>query len=85
MNKTTKLQQALMNGLAVPESALNESLAYQSIPEWDSMAHMFLVSELENVFGITIATEDILAMMDIRSIQETLEKYNILFEAQIPQ
>ena len=85
MNNTTKLQQALMNGLAVPESALNESLAYQSIPEWDSMAHMFLVSELENAFGISIATEDILAMMDIKSIQETLERYNILFEAQISQ
>ena len=83
MNNIAKLNQALIQGLAIPESQIDDSLAYQSIPEWDSMAHMYLMSEIEQVFGITLVTTDMLEMTDLPSIKAKLEQHQILFEQEV--
>ena len=35
-------------------------LEYNEIPEWDSIGHMTLMSGLEESFGITLETDDII-------------------------
>lgn len=83
MNNNTKLNEVLVRGLAIPESMLHEDLSYQSIPEWDSMAHMYLMSEIEQSFGITLETTDMLEMTDLESIRKKLEQYQIIFEQEV--
>ena len=52
-------------------------LKYQSIDEWDSIGHMTLMSELEDNFGITISTEDLIQFESYSQGTEILERYSI--------
>ena len=38
----------------------NEKIKYNDIPEWDSIGHMTLMSELEEGFNISMDTDDII-------------------------
>jgi len=38
----------------------NEKLKYNDIPEWDSIGHMTLMSELEEGLNISMDTDDII-------------------------
>lgn len=42
----------------VPEDKL-ETLAYKETPEWNSMAHIALVAEIEDKFDLDFDTDDI--------------------------
>jgi acyl carrier protein len=79
MNNIQKLQKAFAEGLAIEANGITEELSYQSIPEWDSMSHMFLVAKLEEEFGIQIKTEDILEMASYKKVQQILAGYGISF------
>lgn len=74
--KTTKnLHEVIATALSVPVEAVSDSLEYQSIPEWDSMSHLVLVTELENAFKVSIETQDVLEMGSVASVREILKKY----------
>lgn len=77
MNNIKKLNDAFAEGLSIPVAAVNDDLAYQGIAEWDSMAHMYLITALENKFEIVIETEDILEMTTYKKVCEVLVKYSI--------
>ena len=46
------------------------SLTMDEVPEWDSIAHMTLMSGLEEGFGITLETDDI---VDFSSYKNGIE------------
>ena len=46
--------------LGVPVSALNEKFTFADVPQWDSVAHLSLISELEDAFDVMFDSEDIL-------------------------
>ncbi len=76
MDNLAKYQGVFKRIFGVEESEL-EDLKYQSIEAWDSVGHMEMIAEIEDVFGIMMSSED---MMDILSYQkgiELLKKYNI--------
>ena len=52
MKNKQKYDQAFIEIFSISESDLNEKLIYNSIPEWDSVGHMSLISELEEGFDI---------------------------------
>ena len=54
-----------------------DKLNYQDIPEWDSIGHMTLVSELENEFSISIETDDIVDFSSFKKGIELLKKYKV--------
>jgi acyl carrier protein len=55
-------------------------LAYQSIPQWDSVAHMALVAEIENTFNVTLDTDDIIGMSDVSKAVEILRKHGVALD-----
>lgn len=73
------LRNAFVDALEVPEDSDWASLAYRGIPEWDSVGHMRLVSEIEDAFDIMIDTEDVLDMSSYPRIREILGKYEVGF------
>lgn len=77
MNNLEKLNSAFAEGLSIPKASVNEDLAYQGIAEWDSMAHMYLITAIEDKFEIAIETADILEMTTYKKIREMLPKYNV--------
>ena len=58
---------------------LNEELKYESIPEWDSVGHMTMISNLEEVFDIVMEMDDIIDFSSFEIGKEILKKYKIDF------
>lgn len=80
MNNIEKLNQTFARMLNINISKVNDDLAYDSVPEWDSVAHMILVTELENVFDVMLDTDDVIDMSSVGKAKEILAKYQIVFE-----
>jgi acyl carrier protein len=71
------LRTAFAVGLGIDQASVTDTLEYNSIPEWDSVAHMALIAELENAFGIMLDTDDVIDMSSLAKAREILKKYQI--------
>ncbi|MPY24947.1 acyl carrier protein [Shewanella psychropiezotolerans] len=70
-----KLIQCFVNALSVDATQITDELAYNSIPQWDSTAHMMLVAELEAEFDVMLDTDDIIDMSSVIKAKTILAKY----------
>jgi len=79
MTNNDKLTDAFSNALGIDLSMVKDALAYQSIPEWDSISHMVLISRIEEAFDVSIDTDDVIDMSSVMKAKEILKKYNVTF------
>ncbi len=79
MSNSEKLQQAFSKALHIDISKVTDALTYNSIPEWDSVAHMILVTELETVFDVMLDTDDILDLSSVEKARQILAKHAVEF------
>lgn len=79
LENTEKLIKSFSTSLDIDPTLVIDSLSYQSIAEWDSMSHMFLISELEEAFNVEIDTDDVIDMSSVAKAKEILGKSNINF------
>ena len=79
MNNLDKYKEAFVDGLSVEVNKVKDNLKYNDIPEWDSIGHMTLMSNLEEVFNITLETDDIVDFSSFKRGKEILNKYKIDF------
>ncbi|MCS3799656.1 acyl carrier protein [Niastella sp. OAS944] len=77
MNLNQNLQEVIAKAFGIAPNDVTDELEYQSIPEWDSVSHLVLVTELEAAYGITIDMEDVLTMGSVAKVRELLKKYNV--------
>ena len=77
MTTEQQLQDIFANALSIPADQVTDDLSYQSIPEWDSVSHIYLISELEAAFNISIDTDEVLEMSSVEKVKDTLRKHNI--------
>lgn len=75
----TKLRQVFVSALGIPPDYPLEDLRYRGIEEWDSVAHMTLVSGLEEAFDIMLETNDVIDMSSYVKAREILSKYGVSF------
>lgn len=80
MNNYEKYVEAYVTALSVEKEVITPELQYQGIAEWDSVGHMELVSELEDVFDISLETDDIIDFNSFKAGIEILKKYDIVIE-----
>ena len=66
-----------MTALDLPADTKVETLEIGATPEWDSIGHMTLVAELESRFGISIETDDLVAMSSYPVSREILRRYGV--------
>ena len=74
-----KYENAFKESFDIEKSMLNEELKYESIPEWDSVGHMTMISNLEEVFDIVMEMDDIIDFSSFEIGKEILKKYKIDF------
>jgi len=79
MNNKQKYDQAFIESFSISESALDDNLIYNSIPEWDSVGHMGMIAELEDVFEIMMEMDDIIDFSSYKKGFEIIAKYGIEF------
>ena len=75
-----KLQNAFVNGLGVSPDSDFESMAYGQTAGWDSVAHMALISEIENAFDIMLATDDVIGMSSFLKAKEIVARNGVAFD-----
>ena len=79
MNNKQKYDQAFIVTFSIDESKLDDNLEYNTIPEWDSVGHMGLIAELEEVFDIMMEMDDIIDFSSYKKGFELLAKYGVEF------
>jgi acyl carrier protein len=79
MNNSEKLINSFSEALGIEPTIITDNLEYQSIPEWDSISHMILISQIEEDFDVSIETDDVIDMSSVAKAKDILSKYNILF------
>lgn len=77
MNNKEKYVKAFAESFSLEESKVTKELKYQDIPEWDSVGHMELIAELEDVFDISMDTDDIIDFSSFEKGIEILAKYGV--------
>ena len=77
MDNKKKYKEVFIESLAINSEAFNEDIKYNDIPEWDSIGHMTLMSNLEDAFDINIETDDIVDFSSYKKGLEILKKYKV--------
>ncbi len=76
MLNSEKYDGAFVSTFKVETKDLAE-LKYQDIPFWDSVGHMALMSELEDIFDIEMDVDDIIDFSSYKFGKEILAKYDV--------
>ena len=79
MNNKQKYDKAFIETFSIDESKLGDNLEYNTIPEWDSVGHMGLIAELEEVFDIMMEMDDIIDFSSYKKGFELIAKYGVEF------
>ena len=79
MSNKEKYKEIFIKSLSIESKNFKEKLKYNEIPEWDSIGHMTLMSGLEEGFGITMETDDIVDFSSFKKGIEILKKYSVSF------
>ena len=77
MSNKHKYQDIFIKSLSINSNKFNENIKYNEIPEWDSIGHMTLMSGLEEGFGITMDTDDIVDFSSFKKGMKILKKYKV--------
>lgn len=77
MNNSEKYAEIFCSVLGVDKSSLNDSFTFKAVPQWDSVAHLSLISELEDEFDVIFDSEDILHYGSFENGKVILRKYGV--------
>ena len=80
MSNLEKYKSVFAGTFGVPEDALGENFTFKDVPEWDSVAHLSLISELEDTFDVFFESEDILHYGSYLNGIEILKRYGVDFD-----
>jgi acyl carrier protein len=64
--------------LNVDPSEVTDETSRETLPEWDSMAHLSLVTGLEEEFKVSLAIADAMEMTSVLDIKRILREYGIV-------
>ena len=77
MTNLEKYNMVFMDVLGVDEKSLNENFTFKTVPQWDSVAHLSLISELEDTFDVMLDPDDILHYGSYENGKAILSRYGI--------
>jgi acyl carrier protein len=79
MQNQERLRQIFSDALGIAPDRVTDTLTFNSIPEWDSVAHMALIAALESAFDIMLDTDDVIDMSSVAKAREIVAKYDVQF------
>lgn len=77
MSNREKYNKIFVEVLNTSEAALNENFTFKDVPQWDSVAHLSLISELEDAFDVMFESEDILHFGSYINGKKILKSYGV--------
>jgi acyl carrier protein len=73
----SKLHNIFAEVFKVKESDYTDETEVVSFKEWDSMAHMLLITRIEDVYNIQLDGDDIAIMRTIGQFKQVLQKHSV--------
>lgn len=70
-----KFNKVFVESFSLQEADLENNPAYNQTPNWDSIGHMTMISALEETFGISLETDDIVNFSSYQKGLEIMAKY----------
>ena len=77
MNNKEKYNAVFMDSFNIKQEDLDQNVSYGSVTEWDSVGHMGMIAELEDIFSIEFETDDIVDFSDFKKGISILKKYGV--------
>ncbi len=74
MNIADRVYAVLIEELNLDKEEITPQLTYNSIPEWDSVAHMHVIMSLEEAFEVTLDDTEIAELTSVAKIIEAIER-----------
>ena len=72
-----RLKKVFTNVLDISPDTDWDSLKYRGAEQWDSVAHMQLVGEIEETFDVMLETSDVLAMSSFTEAIKILQRHGV--------
>tara|TARA_B100001250_G_scaffold412252_1_gene442977 strand:- start:1142 stop:1366 length:225 start_codon:yes stop_codon:yes gene_type:complete len=69
------LIQTIAASLRISPTMLSHNSSMSEIPEWDSLSHMSLITEIEEKYQIRFTGDDIASMQSISEIDKKIKSY----------
>lgn len=79
MTNDERLVATFASSLNIESNQVVDELEYNTIPQWDSVAHMVLVAALEKEFDVMLDMDDIIDMSSVKIAKEILTKHDVAF------
>ncbi len=69
----TPLEEVIAGALRIRRTKVTDALAFNAIPEWDSLAHMELMLALESAYGVSIDEDQMIELISVGAIRRFLK------------
>ena len=75
---TARICQLLATVFDVPESAVAETASSDTLPQWDSLRHLHLITALEAEFSVEFDADEALDLQSVEVIRAVLTKHGAI-------
>ena len=72
-----RLREILAKVLLLDDSEINDEFSRDDVEEWDSLAHLMLINEVESAFQVTFGDEDILSIRTVGDLKRVLKRLGV--------
>jgi acyl carrier protein len=73
----SRLNILLKKVLNIPNGSATDDLSPETVPTWDSLNGLILISELEREFHISFTMQEVIGIKNVGAIKQTLAKHNV--------
>ena len=70
-----RLRESLSRVFQIDPAAITPETCQANTPTWDSIAHLNLVFEIEDTFGVRLSSEEIPKATSVAVLQEILDRH----------
>jgi acyl carrier protein len=77
VSRLAELQSILAEAFSADPSELADEASPERISGWDSLTHLNMTVALEEQFGVSLSTDDIMQMQDVAAIRRVLRAHGI--------
>ncbi|MFX1511637.1 MAG: acyl carrier protein [Promethearchaeota archaeon] len=71
----SELKTIFENVLGLDSSVISDKLSQKECDQWDSMAHLLLITELEEFYSLHFSEDEIIAMHSYAEVKKILSQY----------
>jgi acyl carrier protein len=69
-----QLKAVILEALGLDDYPLTAATIAPDVPGWDSLRHLEIIGEVENAFGVRFRAHEVVALPDVGSLQQLVDR-----------